>query len=79
MYKFNTCFHIHQVSGLSMWTYGIQNPIMMKSELGIQNDVKRARISESVCREIVSINVRVRVRVLVRVRVRVRVCVRVCT
>ena len=36
-----------------MWTYGIQNPIMMKSRLGIQSDMKRAYLSEAVCREVV--------------------------
>lgn len=41
-------FHAKQVAGLSMWTYGIQNPIMMKTQLGIQSDMKRAHISESV-------------------------------
>ncbi len=35
-----------------MWTYGIQNPIMMKARLGIQSDMKRAYISEAVCREV---------------------------
>ena len=42
-----------EVSGLAMWTYGIQNPSLMKRELGITNDMKRARLSEAVCREIV--------------------------
>jgi len=42
-----------QVGGLQMWTYGIQNPIMMKSRLGIQSDMKRAYLSEAVCREVV--------------------------
>jgi hypothetical protein len=52
MREYLAAFHSKQVAGLSMWTYGIQNPIMMKTRLGIQNDMKRAHISESVCREI---------------------------
>jgi len=44
---------VWQVSGLTMWTYGIQNPMTMQAELGIQSDMKRAHVSESVCREIV--------------------------
>ena len=46
-------FKAKEVSGLAMWTYGIQNPSLMKRELGITNDMKRARLSEAVCREIV--------------------------
>jgi len=52
MTEYLPAFASLQVGGLSMWTYGIQNPILMKAQLGIESDMKRAYVSESVCREI---------------------------
>ena len=52
MTQYLPAFASLQVGGLSMWTYGIQNPILMKAQLGIESDMKRAYVSESVCREI---------------------------
>lgn len=42
----------HQINGLSLWKYGVKNPSLLKNVLGIQSEIKRATLTQAICREI---------------------------
>uniref|UniRef100_A0A7S4UGX8 EF-hand domain-containing protein n=1 Tax=Guillardia theta TaxID=55529 RepID=A0A7S4UGX8_GUITH len=45
-------FKKHDVRGLTLWSIGIQNPRLLHTILGIKSDMKRAHLTEAICREI---------------------------
>mmetsp|Transcript_15479 Transcript_15479/g.35436 ORF Transcript_15479/g.35436 Transcript_15479/m.35436 type:complete len:737 (-) Transcript_15479:157-2367(-) len=45
-------FRQHDVRGLTLWSIGIQNPRLLHTILGIKSDMKRAHLTEAICREI---------------------------